>query len=123
MYLYGSEKDAETWDILYLICNTIDLIFILDLLMNFLRTYIDDGSTEHFDIKEIAIHYLHTGFWRDFILSFPYFIFEVIHYFLSFSIWPNLLIVILNIYPFLKYFASIKFMLFSIKLLLRLATN
>ena len=51
---------------------TIDVTFILDLILNFRTTYINSDGKEVTKGNEIACNYLHGWFWIDFISSIPF---------------------------------------------------
>eukprot|EP00638_Chattonella_subsalsa_P009498 CAMPEP_0117744714 /NCGR_PEP_ID=MMETSP0947-20121206/6927_1 /TAXON_ID=44440 /ORGANISM="Chattonella subsalsa, Strain CCMP2191" /LENGTH=594 /DNA_ID=CAMNT_0005561723 /DNA_START=341 /DNA_END=2125 /DNA_ORIENTATION=+ len=50
----------------------IDIFFLIDILLNFRTTYIDDDSKEEVtDNRQIAVHYLRTDFCLDLVSSVP----------------------------------------------------
>lgn len=66
--------DLESTNIYADIFNlTIDLFFMLDVVINFRTSYIIESSSEEvFSLNKIAINYLKGRFWIDFLASIPF---------------------------------------------------
>ena len=52
--------------------RVIDIVFIVDLCLNFITTYTDPNGEEIKDRKKMAWHYLTTWFLLDFVSSVPF---------------------------------------------------
>ena len=66
---YGNGQSAIAWEVINILT---DIMFFLDLLVNFRTTYTDSRTQkEIFDAKKIAIQYLKGRFWIDFIATVP----------------------------------------------------
>lgn len=69
----GFDQEASRQDepFFYYLEKVIDVIFIVDILINFCTSYADDKNKEVVDHRQIAINYLQTWFVLDFISSIP----------------------------------------------------
>jgi hypothetical protein len=69
----GFDQEAsQTYEpFFYYLEKAIDIIFILDIMVNFCTSYADDKNKEIVDHRKIAINYLQTWFFLDFISSIP----------------------------------------------------
>ena len=69
----GFDQEANQIDepFFYYLEKAIDVIFILDIAINFCTSYADDKNKEIVDRRAIAINYIQTWFFLDFISSIP----------------------------------------------------
>ena len=67
---YFINDDNKIWKIIFLI---IDIIYIIDILINFFRAYKNFDENLIRRTKKIILHYLKTWFLLDFIQAVPYF--------------------------------------------------
>ena len=63
-------KEYKFWKVIFLL---IDIIYIIDLIVNFFRAYKNFDENLIRRIKQIFMHYLKTWFLLDFIQAIPYF--------------------------------------------------
>jgi len=47
------------------------MLFLIDVVLNFFTTYINDNGDEIMDMKKIAKNYLKVNFWLDLFASLP----------------------------------------------------
>mmetsp|Transcript_18507 Transcript_18507/g.46562 ORF Transcript_18507/g.46562 Transcript_18507/m.46562 type:complete len:636 (-) Transcript_18507:242-2149(-) len=71
------EKNVDTfWDesehVLNVIANVLDAFYIIDLIWNFFILYRDAYGKWVIDTKLVAMHYLHTSFFVDFLTAIPF---------------------------------------------------
>ena len=66
---FGSEESIP----LYTINAIIDVFFILDILINFRTSYVNENTSEEiFNVRKVAIKYLKSKFTIDFLASIPF---------------------------------------------------
>lgn len=58
--------------VLYILEMLVDLIFVCDIIINFLKSYlVVNSGDEIFAPRLIAVHYLKSGFFVDFFSTLP----------------------------------------------------
>eukprot|EP00750_Incisomonas_marina_P017131 INCI19887.1.p1 GENE.INCI19887.1~~INCI19887.1.p1 ORF type:complete len:801 (-),score=137.43 INCI19887.1:297-2699(-) len=72
------DLDVENpWTVLATIDFIIDIVFIVDVVINFFSAYIDENGVEVTDQKEIRDKYLKSWFTVDFLSSIPFSVFQI----------------------------------------------
>jgi len=74
------KPDVMQGGIFNFINSMIDFFFILDILVSFRTTYIDNRGDEVFDVYRIARKYLKIMFWIDLLTVIPFSLFEPVDY-------------------------------------------
>ena len=69
---FDQEAGKENDPFFYYLEKVIDVVFIMDIFLNFCTSYFNEDDKEIIDRRKMAIQYLQTWFFLDFISSIPF---------------------------------------------------
>ena len=72
---FFTQTDLNFQDYFYFMEIVIDVIFGLDIVINFLTAYERSDGEVEYRVKRIAINYITGFFWIDLLSTFPFYLF------------------------------------------------